>query len=991
MSTRVVDNPLILAKSLTRNTEQLCAGLESGTADLYDLVTPTTGELLHWWFGEDACQTRAFNFHSGQRQAILNTIVAHEVLGTLDLKHLYEQVCAEALLVGDRLAEVSQPKHAHPKYCLKMATGTGKTWVLQALLVWQMLNKTAALDEGVDDPRFTRRFLIVAPGLIVYERLLDAFIGKEREGGGGRDFSTSDTERYAGLFVPPAYRERVRQFVQGNFCAKQDIGLKATGNGMVAVTNWHLLQDVGDELAEAEAEEEQLEAAGLVPDAHDVVRQVLPVVPGRATGNSLDVLDNRWARGRVIAFLQALPDLLVFNDEAHHIHDLKKDGEAGEVEWQKSLSRIADRKGRRFVQVDFSATPYNERAGRGRNAASTRVWFPHIVVDFDLKAAMRAGLVKSLVLDKRREVGAVPLEALDFKAERDEDGMLRLAEGQRIMLRAGLQKLKRLERDFATLDPARHPKMLVVCEDTKVTPLVAQFLMDEGLHEDDVLTVDSGKKAELGEKDWAPLRQRLFDVDHHAQPRVIVSVLMLREGFDVNNICVIVPLRASGAQILLEQTIGRGLRLMWREPEFDDIKRENRERINRGEEPGSLIDILSIVEHPRFEEFYEELMRDGLAGTTGGDGTDPEPIGDMLNVDLREDFEPFDFAIPFILREADESLEHLPIDLAALPPFTQMSRTALSALLGKGDTFVSRDLQSSTLFGDYRVEGSVMNVSGYNEYLSRLTRRVGQALSNPLPGGNRIAEHLATPYMQVDNAALAQALDDYIREHVFQESFEPFEDENWRLLLLQPVIDHIVKVFGLALVKSEEHSIVGTTEVRHRRLSEVDRISVRESTSMEVTKCIYPRQGWPARSGGLERAFIEWCQADASVEAFCKLSENRHGFARLRYVREDGLPAFYFPDFMVRTADAVYLVETKAQQQTSHPNVQRKRKAATTWCGRINELPPYDRGGREWHYALVGEGLFEDWRSKNARMAELLAFCRIRPVVERADQGTLAV
>src|SRR3546814_8330647 len=133
-----------------------------------------------------------------------------------------------------------------------MATGTGKTWVLQALLVWQMLNKTAALDEGIDDPRFTRRFLIVAPGLIVYERLLDAFIGKEREGGGGRDFSTSDTERYAELFVPPAYRERVRQFVQGNFCAKQDIGLKATGNGMVAVTNWHLLQETGDELRSEE-------------------------------------------------------------------------------------------------------------------------------------------------------------------------------------------------------------------------------------------------------------------------------------------------------------------------------------------------------------------------------------------------------------------------------------------------------------------------------------------------------------------------------------------------------------------------------------------------------------------------------------------------------------------------------------------------------------------------------------------------------------------
>src|SRR3546814_15994100 len=91
---------------------------------------------------------------------------------------------------------------------------------------------------------------------------------------------------------------------------------------------------------------------------------------------------------------------------------------------------------------------------------------------------MRAGLVKSLVLDKRREVGAVPLEALDFKAERDEDGTLRLAEGQRIMLRAGLQKLKRLEQDFAQLDPSRPPTMRVVCEDPQVTTLVARFRQD---------------------------------------------------------------------------------------------------------------------------------------------------------------------------------------------------------------------------------------------------------------------------------------------------------------------------------------------------------------------------------------------------------------------------------------------------------------------------------------------------------------------------------
>ena len=970
MTAQAPSSPLPLAAALTRRTRDLCAGLEQGKATLYDLVTPMTADLLHWWFGEDACASRRANFHAGQRQAILNVIVAHEVLGGTSLPDLYRKACAEALLEGGLLAEVGQDKHAHPKYCLKMATGTGKTWVLQALLVWQLLNRTVAQEEGIEDARFTRRFLIVAPGLIVYERLLDAFLGKERADG-RRDFATSDIATQAELFVPPAWRERVEQFVSSNVCTRTEIGLKATGNGLIAITNWHLLSEAGDEEDAFEAED-FVEAPAMVAEPSTVAYQVLPLTPGRATGNSLDVLDRRWARGNVLSYLAELPDLLVFNDEAHHIHDFKREGETTEVEWQKSLLRIAAGKGRRFVQVDFSATPYNQ-VGSGRK--QRKAFFPHIVVDFDLREAMRLGLVKSLVLDKRKELGALPLE---FKAERDGDGNAELSAGQRVMLRAGLSKLRKLEADFARLDPDRRPKMLVVCEDTKVTPLVAEFLIGEGLHDDDVLSVDSGRKATLGPKEWAPLRQRLFDVDRHAQPRVIVSVLMLREGFDVNNICVIVPLRSSQASILLEQTIGRGLRLMWRESgPIQDIKRENRERINRGEEPGSLIDILSIVEHPAFQGFYDELMKDGLVGATGDDGA-ASSIGDAVESELREDFEKYDFAIPFILREADDAIERLPIDVAALAPFSGLGRKDLATMVGKGDTFTSQDLQSSTLFGDYRVDGLVMNVGGYNEYLSRLTRRIAQALSQPLPRGNRIASHAAMPYQQVDTAALAGAIDDYVRERLFGEAFEPFDGEQWRLLLLQPVVDHVVKVFALAFRNTEQAVPAGATEVRHRRLSEVRSLTVRESASMEVSKSIYRRLGWPARHGGLERAFIEWADQDGSVEAFCKLSETRHDFARLRYVKDDGMPAFYFPDFLVRTADSIYLVETKAEQQVVHPNVQRKLRAAATWCARLNGLPVELRSEREWCYALVGESVFFDWRDKGARMAELLAFARVR-------------
>ena len=110
----------------------------------------------------------------------------------------------------------------------------------------------------------------------------------------------------------------------------------------------------------------------------------------------------------------------------------------------------------------------------------------------------------------------------------------------------------------------------------------------------------------------------------------------------------------------------------------------------------------------------------------------------MIAAELRRGFEAFDFGIPFILREADEMRDHHALDLGALPAFTDMTAKQLTGLLGKGDTFISQDLQSATLFGDYRVDGAVMNVGGYNEYLARLTRRISQALSEP-PSTSSIA------------------------------------------------------------------------------------------------------------------------------------------------------------------------------------------------------------------------------------------------------------
>jgi len=955
-----------LAKGLSAVVDPLIPGIVDGSGSkMLDQVTPVTAELLRFWFQQDYCDLRELNFHAGQRAAIIHIIYAHEVLGTARLRDLYETVAPEAMLEGGVLGEVTRDRHDHPKYAAKMATGTGKTWVLNALLVWQYLNKLA----NPQDPRFSNNFLLVAPGLIVYDRLLDSFQGKEQNG--ERDFATSDIYRQQDLFIPDTYRTQVFTFLQSSVVTKTEIGRKVTGSGLIAITNWHLL--AGKEDPDF-LEDDEVEAPGAEIDPKAAIESFFPLTPGTSAGNALDVLDRRFLRGGPLQALKDLPDLVVFNDEAHHIHEVRKSDEVTDVEWQKSLSEIASTKGRRFIQIDFSATPYNE-VGSGRSKG--KAYFPHIVVDFDLKSAMRAGLVKSLALDKRKEIAALPL---DFKAERDEQKRVTgLSNGQRVMLQAGLKKLQILEEQFADADPEKHPKLLVVCEDTNVTPHVVEYLQSTGLSEDDILRVDSGRKAELGAKDWEPIREKLFDVDRHRQPKVIVSVLMLREGFDVSNIAVIVPLRSSQASILREQTIGRGLRLMWRgDASIDELKAETRERISKGLEPTNYFDVLFIVEHPEFSKEYDDLLSGGLMVETGDEADSTGATGDLEHVDLRPGYQAYDFEIPVILRDADEELRQPsidPLELSASPyPLDLIIKT-----VGKGDRFVSHDAETGTQYGDYRVDGGVLSATGYNDYLSRMTTRITEALGRTMTKSqSKYNENAKFPILQAYRPLLTGWLDSYIRHRLFGQEFDPLAEENWRVLLLDDVAHSIAGTFATKLVELQDSQVVASAEVQHRSLSEVTTIPVRGSTAEEVNKCIYPKLPIPSQGGGLERRFIRWADKDSGIEALAKVHEYRHDFLRRPYLKADGMPAQYSPDFLIRTPFTIYVVETKAQSALSDENVQRKQKAALAWCEQINELPEEQRDGRDWAYVLLGETIVNEWHKKNATVTDLLEYARLR-------------
>jgi type III restriction enzyme len=202
-------NDFTLATKLTETARAQCMGLENGNAPILEQVSSTTAELLKWWFQQDFIDNRSFNFHEGQQQAILNTIYAHEVLTTKTLQGLYRKIAPEVMLENHHAStQITANKNEYPKYCMKMATGTGKTWVLQALLTWQLLNA----NRDPRNPTFTRNFLVVAPGLIVYERLLDALMGKEHDG--KRNFADSDLNKFQELFIPETYRDEVFHFVQ---------------------------------------------------------------------------------------------------------------------------------------------------------------------------------------------------------------------------------------------------------------------------------------------------------------------------------------------------------------------------------------------------------------------------------------------------------------------------------------------------------------------------------------------------------------------------------------------------------------------------------------------------------------------------------------------------------------------------------------------------------------------------------------------------------
>jgi len=930
------DIPLNFAKKLTEivNNEW-----ESGS--FLNKVNPITQDLLKFWFEQDFTGIRNKNFHIGQKQAILNTIYAFEVLKTKTLADLYGNVSSianENIIDSNFLSQIKEEKYNHPKFCIKMATGTGKTWVLNALLIYLYLNN------------FAKNFLLVAPGLIVYDRLLDAFLGKQNEYG-NRDFNSCDIKANEDLFLPEKYREEIYSFIQNSIVEKKDIGRKQTGNGIIAITNWHTLN-------ENESPDEDFLFPGISDKTHN-----------------LNVLDKKYFKSNILEFLTNLPNICVFNDEAHHLVTSGKLDE-DEKKWQEAIDKISNNKDENFIQIDFSATPYNVGSGKKR----IKHYFPHIIADFELSKAVKEGLVKTIVLDKRKEINSLANEEIEFRAVRDDNNkVIGLSEGQRLMLRAGLTKLKILEKEFETIKlPHKYPKMLVICEDTNVSPYVVKFLKQEGLNENEVTQIDSGEKSNIEQKEWDKIKQNLFNIDNHLAPKVIVSVLMLREGFDVNNICVIVPLRSTQAPILLEQVLGRGLRLMWRESIIEELKEKNRDNIfDKRKEPLYYYDILFVVEHPAFVEFYEDLDKN-LIGTDSRDTLSKnEVLGDTVNSELKDNYKDYDLFLPIIIKDKEEFLKTDEISISSLKKFEgygTLEHLKKYIPNDKKETFISEEMIVQTTFGEYKVSGNIFTAQSYNEYLQRMLNSITASFVKISTN-----KKMLVPTIQINERNIMRAIDKFIRQKLFGCVFDPLEDNNWRILMLAkvPITEHIIRELSKIIYEIHNNIDVSKATIKKCYFSEVDNIIGRESFSLDIAKSIYKRTFYPSNKGIFEKDFLLAADKDSKVEKIIKIYDNKHLFACLNYIRQDGMLSNYYPDFMLKISDKVFVVETKGKDREDTADTKNKEISALDWIKKINELSSEDRMDAEWSYVLLTDKDFYRLKNQNATIKDILENCKL--------------
>lgn len=261
-------------------------------------------------------------------------------------------------------------------------------------------------------------------------------------------------------------------------------------------------------------------------------------------------------------YLANLPDLVLLMDESHRYR-----AQAG----MRAINELSP-----LLGLELTATPFVE-------STKAPIPFKNVVMDYPLAQAMEDGFVKMPAVVTQRNFNAKNHTPEEIEKIKLEDGV-RLHENTKVELLTFAR-----ENGVAVVKPF----MLVIARDTTHAAQLLALLESEafygGRYAGKVIQVDSSKSG----KDEEEMIARLLAVESVDEPtEIVIHVNMLKEGWDVTNLYTIVPLRAANARTLIEQSIGRGLRLPY------------------GKRTGvEVVDRLNIVAHDRFQEIIDEANK----------------------------------------------------------------------------------------------------------------------------------------------------------------------------------------------------------------------------------------------------------------------------------------------------------------------------------------------------------------------------------------------
>lgn len=797
----------------------------------YEGASNTSKSLMNFWFNQEHfIGQERFCFFFSQREAMESIIYLYEVAKAKDKYELMRFDSSERV-------SAQMFDETWTRYVIKMATGSGKTKVMGLTLVWSYFHN---LYESAST--LSKNFLVIAPNIIVLNRLKKDFEGLKMF--------------FEEPFIPENGQDDKdwRNDFQLTLHIQNELR-PITDSGNIFLSNIHRVFFNEDRVKGVEEI-----FLGLKPK------------PDADTSRGLDL-------GKVLRS-DKIKDLVVLNDEAHHIHD-------SSLAWFKSIEDISNKLKLKNgygigLQSDFSATPKHNNGSI----------FVQTICDYPLVEAIKQNVVKSPVLpDEASRSKIKEKDSADF-IERYKD-----------FIHLGYLEW---EQQYEELKKHKTPILFIMTMSTKEADEAAAYLENNySIMKNSVLTIHTNNSGEIKETSQTKkakdelerLRKAADDLDKDSSPyKAVVSVLMLREGWDVRNVSTVVGLRPFNAdsKILPEQTIGRGLRKMFKL----DV-------------PEKLV----VVGTPAFLDFVESLKTEGVEFQYSpmGKGTKSKsPI--IVEVDKdnpSKDLDNLDIPIPQMKPRIYREFKNLElIDVGKLTnekaKFKQFNNDELKEIIFED---IDGDFSHKTIFKD--------SVSDYRNVIKFFTSAILKE--------SRLFSGFEILYPKVES---------FVKYQLFDQEVELSDVHTIRNLSELHTKEILKTTFKKAI---DELTVTdrGSSEVINFVSLRTTKPKIAENQSYIVpgksvfNKIIGDNKFELEVAGFLESRFED-------VTSFAKNTIGEGGVNfKIEYQAENGNIREYFPDFFVKTSpNTFFILETKGREDLDDL---RKIQRFNTWSKDVNK------------------------------------------------------